>query len=289
MIKKFECWQCNKTFEADDSNWVECPHCHSDNVEYSTFHLPKKLYKIAGIICVAIIVIAGGWLAIMNIDFSLASQEVLNGETKEEKKAKMDSDYIIDGGKLTPSIILETVEYNAETNTYNCAFRIDYPPEQAWKIVILEFRGDKIIAESDNGIFENLPYSQYDGFYTIRLADRKTGEPLVDDKEMPNFDKQVLIKNPWSKSDLESRLNSSANLTDADYVADPHTVIIKNKPKNDTTPTGSLREVQDMLKKCTLHATVVNLEYDDMNKISSVTLTINYPKDWFMDDDDDDF
>ena len=48
MIRKFECKNCHKVFQADDQNLVICPECHSDNVEYYSIHIPYK--KIIAVI-----------------------------------------------------------------------------------------------------------------------------------------------------------------------------------------------------------------------------------------------
>lgn len=280
MNRKFECWDCKKTFEADDAKWVECPYCHSDNVEYFHRHIPRKAYY--GVLC-ALLLAGVGYGLYHIVSSSKENKQVTREECKTESDViaqKIDSAYLAEGGTIEPLVSISEIEYNEDNNTYKCRFQVDYPPEQPWKIVIMSYRGNKVIAESENGEFDALPYSQFDGFYIVRLLDRETNKPLIDDKEFPNFSKQVRISKPWTAAILEKHINGSENLTDNIYLADKHEVIILNKPKHDATPTGTLREVQTMLKQCGLHAKVISVEYNDLKQISTAKLKINYPANW---------
>lgn len=293
MIRKFECWTCNQIFQADDRDWVECPHCHSDNVEYASYHLPRWVKWIPLLLLTLGSVGYGIYCAIANYEPKLEMREYGN-EAGEVLAQKADSAYLEAGGTIEPSLSIATIEYNEDGDTYKCRFQVDYPPSQPWKIVIVS-RVDKskVIAESEDGIFDNLPYAEYknypelNGFYIVRLLDKLTNEPLIDDKEFPNFEKQIKIKTPWTTSILESKLNGAENLTDNDYLAEKHKVIVTNKPANDTSPTSTLREVQDLLRMCNITAKVLSVEYDDMKKISVAKLKINYPTGWMQDEEDE--
>lgn len=286
MKRKFECWNCHKEFVGDDSNWVECPHCHSDNVEYYKRRIPKNYYKVC--CCLMFMVIVFFAVCKFWPDQGATTPQKVYGDTEADMMAQqIDSAYIAEGGTIEPSLSLAEIEYNEDNDSYKCRFQVDYPPSQPWKVVVMSYRGNKLIAESNDGEFNELPFSEFDGFYIVRLLNRDTNEPIIDDKEFPDFSKQVKIKKPWNAAELEKRLNGTENLTDNDYLADKHQVVIVNKPSHDTTPTGTLREVQNLLKMFKLHAKVLSLEYDDMKKISAVKLNINYPSNWMQDEEED--
>lgn len=292
MKRKFECWNCKKSFEADDKEWVECPHCHSDNVEYATFKLPQWIAWVP-LVIVLIVGVCYGICNLMKSNQPKQETREYGDEVSEQFAQKADSAYLQSGGTIEPSLSMAAIEYNEGDGTYNCCIQVDYPPERPWKIVIVsKVDKKKVIAESLDGSFEGVPYAEYKeypelkGIYIVRLLDKETNDPLIDDKEFPNFEKQFTIKTPWTATVLETKLNGGENLTDNDYLADKHKVIVTNKPANDTTPTNTLREVQEMLHMCNITAKVISVEYDDMKKICVAKLKINYPAGWMQDEED---
>lgn len=284
MIRKFECWNCKAHFEADDNDWVECPHCHSDNVELSSFHTPKwVLYAIPAA------VVLGG-VSYCALDY-ISHHEVKQIEKKDggtigdSISQKADSVYEKEGNTIKPSISIGEIEYNEEDNTYSCRFHVAHPPKYPWKIVVMTYYGEKEIATSDDGVFNELPYSKDDGFYRVKLVNASTGELLCEERDFPDFGKQVTIKKPWTAADLQNSLNSKASLIDNPYIDAHHKVVVTNKPKGDTSETSSFSQVQDLLQMCGLTAKVISVEHNDMNQISVAKVTIDYPADWMVEDD----
>lgn len=284
MIRKFECWHCKQVFEADDKSWVECPHCHSDNVEYATMHMPRWVYAV--IIAIPILLLgAYGVYKWQSEKPAPVATRVITEVDDSAFQQEADSAYIAEGNVIEPSLFIETIEYNEESETYQCKIGVNYPPSEPWKIVVKSYYGDKEVASSDDGTFEALPYSKDDGFYRVVLVAQSDGRALSEERDMPDFAKQITVKKGWSAAELERVLNSSESLVDNPYISDHHKVVVSNKPAGDTSETGSLPLVQDLIQMCSLSAKVEAVEYDDMNKISFVKLHINYPADWMSDDD----
>ena len=286
MIKKFECWECRHIFEANDTSWVECPKCHSDNVEYASFHLPAGTKKACLGVAATAAIVAGGIAVYNALDTIPETTETTQATEDVKFTEKADSSYIKEGGTIAPSLSISEIEFDEEKETYYCKFEVAYPPAKAWKIVIMSYYGNKEVAESDNGEFTDLPYSKDDGFYRVKLVDASTGDLLCEERDFPNFEKQVTIKKPMTASALQALLNGKKSLVDNPYIAHDHEVVVSNKPAGDTSETSSLGQVQDLLQMCKLTATVTSVEHNDLNKISKVVLKINYPADWLAEDED---
>lgn len=283
MLRKFECWNCKKTFQADAKGAVECPHCHSDNVDYATFRVPRQVFMFVAVFVLIIIATIGITYILLNENKNVA--KVDTGNPNQENRQRADSLYMVDGGEIQPQLSIFDIEYNEDDNTYNCSFMVDYPPQQPWKIVIKSYYDEKFVAESETGKFEHLPYSHEDGFYRVFLVCQSTNEELCEARDFPNFPKQSHIKKPWSVADLERSLNGEETIVDNPFIAPLHKVVVVNKHSKDTTPTSSLGQVQGLLKMASLKATVEKVEYDDMNRICIAKIRINYPADWMEEDD----
>lgn len=285
MIKKFECKNCKTRFEADDTNIVVCPHCQSDNVEYATFHIPPKIVW-GGFLVILVAIGIAIWCLSNHGEFDNPSEsESAEVDTLDKGKAEAEENYINEGGTIAPSISIAEIKYDPEKDTYYCRFSISHPPKQKWKIIVSSYYEHKVIAESDNGIFENIPYSKDDGFYYVTLLDVENGNSLCDPRDFPNFEKRANIKKPWTIHDLEKNLNGDVSFVDTPYIANNHKVIVVNKPTGDMSETSSIGQVHSLLKQCSLTAKVIDVEYDDLNKISLVKISINYPPDWMQEDE----
>lgn len=285
MIQKFECWNCKCQFSADDKEWVECPHCHSDNVEYSTFHTPKWVFyavPATAILC------AASYCAFDYLSHREVKQEIqLSGDTETESFVQeANQEYLEDGNTIEPSISIGEIVYNDDDNTYTCRFDVAYPPQKPWNIIIMSYYGDKEIAKSEDGVFKDLPYSKDDGFYRVKLVDASTGELLCEERDFPDFGKQINIKKPWTAADLQKAINSKTSLVDNPYIDSHHEVIVVNKPAGDTSETSSVGQVQDLLQMCGMTAKVISVEHNNLNQVSLVKISIDYPSDWLEGDDE---
>lgn len=287
MERKFECWNCKKTFQADDKGAVECPHCHSDNVDYAAFRVPRQVFMLV----VAFVLII---IAVIGVKYILPNNDVKNEEnTKNEEDTNssnsLNNEYVKEFDVLIdPSLSVSEIEYNEDDNTYNCSFKVDYPPQQPWKIVIKSRFEEKFIAESNDGKFKHLPYSKEDGSYKVFLVSQSTNESLCEERIFPDFPLQSRVKQPWTAAELEQALKGKDTIVENPHIAPQHTIVIVNKHPKDTDPPATLREVQNLRKMIDgLQLFVEKVEYDDMNRISLAKLRINYPADYWDYDEED--
>lgn len=283
MIRKFECKDCKKRFDADEQDFVICPYCQSDNVDLYKRHLPYWLpLSIAGGTIAVILTI---WFLQTHSDPpkpSISGIEIDSGE--QRSFGEPDNRDIGNVNSITPSLSIAEKDYNADDETYKCRISISNPPKQSWKVVIRTIEG-RLVAESEDGRFDEVPYSTNDGTYMITLVDKSSGSSLCEERAFPDFPKLDIVINPWNESDLQMALNSDEPLVDNPNVANPHTVIVVNKPPGDSSPTNSLRDVQLLINQCHLTAKVEKVEYDNMNKICTINIKIDYPDDWLQEDD----
>lgn len=284
MIRKFECKECGKKFSFEEKDQVKCPHCGSDNVDYSKFHLPRWLLLSVALLIFAVPLVI--WLFRM-LPFPQEKEQpvILRDSVAQEFTQKSDSIYLSDGNTIAPSLSIAKKDYDASDDTYKCQIVVSYPPQQPWKVIVKKGDGT-IVAESEDGLFKKLPYSDDDGTYTIALVDKSSGSLLCEERDFPDFPKLDVVKKPWSEKDLQEALNSDVSIVDNPNIANPHKVVVVNKPKGDPSPTNSLRDIQQLISQCSLTAVVENVEHDNMNKISSAKIKINYPDDWLVEDDD---
>ena len=83
---KFECWSCGNTFNAYETKDVFCPKCHSENVEYARFHMPKYTKWVV----LALLFIAVGLYIIPNYigDFTTVD---MPASPKKAEELRLDS------------------------------------------------------------------------------------------------------------------------------------------------------------------------------------------------------
>ena len=291
MFRKFDCKNCNNLFEANDEEIVKCPLCQSDNVEYHKWHFPRKLLwtilvSVVSIIIIIIVVLLIGWFIRKSDSMPVNPHSGIDRDsTEQEMVDEANTNYINDGNTIAPSLTISEKEYNTDDDNYKCRVLVSYPPEQPWKVVI-SLRSGQVVAESDDGYFDQLPYSKDDGCYIVALVDRASGQLLCEERVCPDFPIMDIVKKPWKEGDLEKALKNKAPLVDTPYIANPHKVIVVNKPKGDTSPTKSLRDIQQLLDQCGLNAKVEKVEHDKMKKISTVKIKIDYPDDWMQETDE---
>ena len=290
MIKKFECKECKQRFEADDSKIVNCPHCHSDNVEYASFHIPSWVWKsIGGIIITICLIWFGETHGVFKRCYSVSSDTTSTDSTIKHIE-EVNTEYVqITGEEIRPSLSIINKKYNDDNDTYSFQIKVSPSPKQKWKIIISSFNNEIQIAENNNGIFKDIPYSKDNGIYRVKLIDASTGNLLCEERDFPEFERQTIVKKPWTAIDIENLLNSYQWTLDdpqiINHVSSNNQVIVVNKPDNDLTNTGSLGQVSALMKDCALTAKVLAIEYDELKKISKVKLSINYPSDWIDEDE----
>ena len=274
MVKKFECRECKKRFDADDSNKVLCPYCKSDNVEYASFHFPKNGYAIiAAIVISASLILL--WLKFSNKN-EIEQIEIANDEGGPT---------VVISSNEKPIIKREKCTYNEKDYTYDCSFKVYPQPEQDYKFTIYE--SGTLVDESNNGVFKGLPCSDNDGIYVVRLMDINA-DTCICELECPGFDKQVHIEKAWTAEELEQRMNAKENLVDNPYLAPDIKIEITNKdPRNTESLDKISKIVSSVIKRDGVSIKVQSVDYNKQKQISKAVIELGYPADWYDEEEED--
>ena len=282
--RRFECLQCHNSFEADEQEHVECPHCHSDNVEYAHFHLPKGIRKcLVGILICGCLV----WL------FSLINWSSLfeNNNPKEYNSHKPDTkivdplDTFICGGrdtfiveKLRPTVdieekpVYEDGGYTFSVNVKNA------PPQGTYYVVVLDhFNPSKVIARSDDCNFTQLPPSKAEGGqYEFAVCSKENDSLLCEPVPRTGFLPVEVVTERKGKEWLQKLIDTNDDLLcgsgSTKYIAPDHRINIKGADVVEPMKLSDVAaNVGDELWKS---ATITSVDYDDMNRISVINITV---------------
>lgn len=275
MIRKFECKNCQNRFEADDEGQVVCPKCNSDNVEYAHFHIPSMIWKIAGGIILLLII---GVIA-ANIDWKSPQQTVESTNEKDSTEIIIDDTYRIETGlSLPPEIIVGELTF--EEKGYTFEVKVENPPSLKFYYAIVDpYNSKKIVAKSDDGKFKDVPCSEADGgMYDISLIDA-SADTIICNIQKPGFIKQKAVTKKMTVDDLQSKINSrDASLMgvgENDYLSPEYTLKLNGLSSDAVNIPSTLGEVFDKLDNEIWESVKVkSLEYDDMNRIKKIELSV---------------
>ena len=275
MIRKFECKDCKHRFEADDAGQVLCSKCNSDNVEYAHFHLPPVVWKVGGIILlVAILAIVA-----TNIDLKQSADGPEPIAVKDSLDHARDTTYVNETGLTLPPII-NIGELVFEEDGYTFEVTVENAPALKFYYVILDsYNHKKVIAKSSDGKFKGVPFSTADGgCYDVALMD-VSADTLICCIEKTGFIKQKAVTKKMPVSELQSLIDSRdvslMGVGENDYLNPDYKLKISGLPSDAVNVPTTLGEVFDKLdNEIWSSVKVSSLEYDDMNRISVIQLTI---------------
>lgn len=276
MIRKFECKNCKSRFEAEDSQQVTCPNCQSDNVEYAHFKLSAKVWKIAGAIVAVLLVI----VLVLQFDWnSVSSQEDALLNEEDSLTYQRDSTYINETGLSIPPII-NVSDLVFEEDGYSFEVSVENPPSIKFYVAILNAHNTKkVVAKSNNGKFQKVPFSEADGGnYNIALLDA-SNDTLICSIEKPGFIRQKAVSKKMTISELQARINkrdySLMGVGENDYLNPEYKLKFVGLPNDAVNIPSTLGEVFDKLDNEIWSSVKVNsLDYDDMNRISMISLSV---------------
>lgn len=287
MIRKFECKDCGKGFSSEEKEEVKCPFCGSDNVDYASAHIPYKYIAIA--ICVALV-----GILISRIDFSSLSSSNVSKEEKvterpdvisdsisfeENKKEEALNEEIRNIGIQIPPTIksLDKMELDDDGN-YNVVVKIEHAPEKGYSVQILDVKTNKVVANSNNGVFKGVPCSKNDGKYYAQIVNEATNEPLSEKTEITGFMEVKSISKKLSVAELQNLINKrDASLLghDNEYLSPVCKIKYASLPKGTDYAPDNLADVFEMLDFGAWTSVEVSaLEYDNTKHISSITLKV---------------
>ena len=276
MVRKFECKSCKCRFEAEDNNQVICPSCHSDNVEYAHFHVPVKVWKIAGAVLALLLII----YVLVQFDWNTSSNSENSLEDGADSLAyQIDSTYIEETGLSLPPVI-NVGDLSFENNGYSFEVSIENPPAVKCYVAVLDaYNAKKVVAKSSNGKFKDVPFSEADGgYYNIALFDA-SADTLICSIEKTGFIKQKAVAKKMTVADLQARINqrdpSLMGVGENDNLNPEYKLKFVGLPSDAMNVPTTLGEVFDKLDNEIWSSVKVNsLDYDDMNRISVINLTV---------------
>lgn len=275
MKRKFECNKCKKQFEADDAEIVLCPQCGSDNVEYAHFRISSKVWK--GLCTIIVVLIIG--IILFHIDWK---QNIISDEpyvsAEDSLTYSRDTTYITETGLALPPVInIEDVIY--EEGGYSFSANVENPPVAEFYFAIIDVYNNKIIAKSNNGKFDNVPYSNADGgMYGIALFEI-SADTIICSIEKTGFIKQSSVSSKMSTHELQIKIDkreiSLMGVGENDYLCPNYELKVIGLSSDAVNVPSTLGEVFDKLdNEIWKSVKVSSLEYDDMNRISKIILNI---------------
>ena len=285
MTQKFKCWDCLKTFQADDQNKVKCPHCQSDNVDLYSFQIPYKKIFIVIVISVAlglcIYYIFQGEKHHSIDDYNAIIEEEIDTTAIQATKAA-ENKYREETGLIIPPSITPIGKkiLNDDDNTYSFKVGIKNPPSSPFKIILTDKISGKTIAESGDGSFTAVPPSKADGgIYLIQIVDVKTDSVLCTPQTMDGFLPVQKVDNKLSVSQLQQLIDSEDETLIGDgenpYLAPGYTLKYTGLTNDDPHPTNLADVVEKVSVMCVWNSVKVeSVEYDDTKHIKSITLHI---------------
>lgn len=287
-MRNFECKDCGKSFSSEEKGQVKCPHCGSDNVDYSSLHIPYKYISV--VVCVCLVI-----FLLFKIDYqslfssfsptqendsemidSISDSEITENTTQEELIQE-----IQDLGIVIPPTIkgIDKMELD-DSGNYNVEIKIDHAPEKGYWVVITDVKTNKTIAKSSNGTFKGVPCSNNEGKYYAQIINASTNEALSEWTEITGFKKIEQISKKLSKSELQDLINKqdpSLRGHDNEFLSPVYKLKYENLPKDYEAP-DNLSDVIEMLNmEAWTSVEVTSLEYDDTKHISSITLKVKMP------------
>lgn len=276
MIRKFECKNCQNRFEADDSGQVVCPNCNSDNVEYAHFHIPSKVWKIAGGILFLLVI---GIILLKMDGCKSPNQTEESVVIKDSTECAQDSTYLNETGVSLPPMI-NVGELTFEENGYKFEVMVENPPSLKFYFAIVDpYNSKQIVAKSDDGKFKNVPCSEADGgMYDISLYDA-SADTVICNIQKPGFIKQKAVTKKMTAEELQSKINnrdaSLMGVGENDYLSPEYTLKLHGLSSDAVNIPTTLGEVFDKLDNEIWESVKVSsLEYDDMNRINMIVLTV---------------
>lgn len=234
---------------------------------------------LAGVICVARLV---DWGSLFSKNEDKHTTDSIYGIDE-----KNDSIYMAETGlELPPEI--EITELNFEGEGYSFDLKAKYLKTSNIYFAVLDpYNDKKVIAQSEDGHFKDVPYSKADGsIYTIAVFDAKADTILCRKDEVTGFIKQKSVSKKMTVAELQAKIDkrdqSLMGVGENDYLAPDYTLTFVGLPKDAPNKPDNLYEVFEKLDMETwVSVTVSSLEYDDMNRISGITLKVKESNDNF--------
>lgn len=282
MLRKFECQNCHTHFEADDQQMVNCPKCQSDNVEYEAA-FPSKKRQTWGLSVITVICLA----AVLAFSVNKCGKETdtntdnsLNPSEADTIKFVSDSDFanivIPEEIQEPPTIVCSPLKF--ANGTYSFTVEIAHKPNSPYYVAIVEHRGTKEIARSDDNMtFEGIaPSKMEEGIYDIAVFDSESGTRLAT-MEKTGFTPPVSQR--MTKEQLQALIdNDDESLYGLNkQIAENCKLVFTGLPADAKKP-ETIADVMDRIGRMWSEVKVSDLQYDSENRISAITFIVKFPE-----------
>ena len=279
MIKKFDCKNCKKQFEADDQGVITCPYCHSDNVEPARFHLPSWTGRI-GLIIVLVLVVAGAWWLLGKTSFNSDDMDSNDEEILDSLSTDNDSldyEYVED---IPPTVDITEPVFDGKYYTVTVKAKNVQKGINFYYVRMNHFGDKKVLQKSEDGHFKDIPYCEEDGSsYDFAIMDANSDTLLSTPTPVTGFIRQVSVSKKMTMQELQALIDkrdpSLYGAGENDYLAPDYKLKFVGLPADAVNIPKILAEVIEKLDmESWQKVSVKSLDYDDMNRIDNITLQV---------------
>lgn len=274
MIRKFECRNCNRQFEADDQKTVVCPHCHSDNVEPAGRHIPAIVWK--SVLAVVLVGLTCGVILLLSSRCNTSADP----ENPDSSSVNTTEWNPIDPPTVTVSqpFFNDNGKYSVDVESKNVPAGADY------YYVMLSHFDQKVLQKNEDGHFSNIPYCEEDGHsYDFAIMDSREDTLICLPVEQTGFVKQVIIDSSKKMTQeqlqklIDTQDKSLNGVGESDYLAPDYQLKFSGLPSDIEKP-QSWAELFEMIEyEIIKSVTVSQIDYDDKNRINVIRLKVTMP------------
>lgn len=268
MKRKFFCYNCGSKFETYEENVSNCPICGSENIT-----LVNNNYRLIFLLIVIGFILG---FVIFLVYPKLKAKSII--QSREE--------VVVDTSKVVLEENIDTLSKPvfsvSEVKLKGTMYHFQVTPggnsgdELEYALYLQGETEPRFVSES--GVFSNIPPSDYDGIYILRVTNMRT--EVYADMFLSGFDPIVVTPVPkmqqLTKSELQSILNNK------DY----HPSEIKSKfatnykmefrglLEGEPAP-DRFEEIFNRIKFAWNSVQVIHIEYDEDNRIKYLLLKVN--------------
>jgi hypothetical protein len=198
---------------------------------------------------------------------------------KDSSDYVRDTTYIKETGlTLPPNIYVNDLSFDGDSYSFEVTVK-NAPLVKFYYAVLNPYDNIKVVAKNNDGKFRGVPYSSADGgSYDIALLDA-SNDSLIYRVEKTGFIKQKAVTKQMPIDRLQSLINSRdislMGVGENDYLSPDYELKFSGLPSDAVNVPTTLGEVFDKLEnEIWSSVKVTSLNYDDMNRISVIHLSI---------------
>lgn len=282
MIRKFDCKNCKKHFNADDEHQVICPHCKSDNVEPVSFHVPTKIWKFFAVV---IILLLSCVIVYSVIQFEMNSSDSNDFNSIISSPVEKDTDCIeFDYAETIPPTVNISQPVCDNEGLYSVEVKAkNINNKTTYYFVMISHFDKKVLQKSTDGRFSKIHYCDEDGHsYDFAIMDSKSDTLLCVPVEQTGFVRQVTIESSKKMTAdqlqklIDTKDESLNGVGESDFLSPDYQLSFIGLPSD--IKIQSWTDLFEMVEYEVLKGvTVSQIGYDNKNRIKMITLKVTMP------------